>query len=314
MQVEITYKQRVSSEECSRFLATRAITQATAKLLLLILIGIILIIGEVFEMDSPLAYVGGKSKLSRQIIDMIPDHTTYCEVCFGGGWVFFRKDESKYEIINDLDSDLIAFYRCVKNHLVEFISQFKWLLASREQFEDYKSQLSGRGLTDIQKAVRYYYLQRQAFGGKVAGRTFGTAVAMPPRINLLRVEEDLSDVHLRLTRTIVENLPWDEFVQRYDHPDTFFYLDPPYFRKPVYKHNFKGIEDFEKMNSILSEIKGKFLLSINDTPEIRHTFKNFRMDEVSLTYTVGKDNSLEAKELLIYNYDIKPPDGVFDWG
>ena len=117
-------------------------------------------------MKSPLVYVGGKSILSKQIISMIPEHKIYCEVFAGAGWVFFKKEPSKSEIINDLDSDLISFYRVLQNHLEEFLRQYKWLLQSREWFNDWKDQLDGRGLTDIQKAARYYYLQRLCFGGK----------------------------------------------------------------------------------------------------------------------------------------------------
>jgi len=254
---------------------------------------------------SPLAYVGGKSKLSNQIIEIIPEHKTYCEVCFGGGWVYFKKDPSKYEIINDLDGDLVAFYRVLQNHLEEFCKQFKWLLSSREWFEDWKDQLDGRGLTDIQKAARYYYLQRLCFGGKVRGRVFGTSVDRPPRINLLRIEEELSEVHLRLSHTTIENLSWDKFIQKYDRLESFFYIDPPYHKKPVYKHNFKGIEDFIYMESVLNNTEGKWLLSINDHPEIREVFKNHNIKKVSLKYTVGKNNGCEAQELLISNYDLK---------
>ena len=87
-------------------------------------------------MNSPLAYIGGKSKLSEIIIQMIPEHRAYCEVFAGAAWVFFRKEPSKYETINDLDSDLIVFYRVLQNHLEEFLKQFKWLLSSREWFDD----------------------------------------------------------------------------------------------------------------------------------------------------------------------------------
>jgi len=111
------------------------------------------------DVNSPLRYVGGKSRISEKIIGMIPEHTTYCEVFAGAGWIFFKKEPSRYEVLNDLDSDLISFYRVLQNHLEEFLKQFKFLLTSREWFEDWKSQLDGRGLTDIQKAARYYYLQ-----------------------------------------------------------------------------------------------------------------------------------------------------------
>lgn len=87
-------------------------------------------------MKSPLVYVGGKSILSKQIIKMIPDHKIYCEAFAGAGWVFFKKEPSRSEIINDLDSDLITFYRVLQNHLEEFLKHFKWLLQSREIFND----------------------------------------------------------------------------------------------------------------------------------------------------------------------------------
>ncbi|MCP4107470.1 MAG: DNA adenine methylase, partial [Desulfobacteraceae bacterium] len=121
-------------------------------------------------MKSPLPYIGGKSKLAQTIIDMIPKHVTYCEPFAGAAWVFFKKEPTRYEIINDLDSELIAFYRVLQYHLEEFVKQFKWLLTSREIFEDWKRQQEAGGLTDIQKAARYYYLQRLCFSGRVRNR------------------------------------------------------------------------------------------------------------------------------------------------
>lgn len=201
-----------------------------------------------------------------------------------------------------MDNDLVNFYRVIQNHLEEFLKQFKWLLTSRTLFNEWKEQMDASGLTDIQRAARYFYLQKLCYGGKVKGRTFGTAVDRKPRINLLRLEEELSEIHLRLCETTVECLSWDKFVEKYDRENTFFYIDPPYYQKPCYKHNFDSLDDFIHMNSILSNIKGKFLLSINDTPEIRDVFKNFDQKEVSLNYSVGKDSVCKANELLIKNY------------
>lgn len=251
-------------------------------------------------MNSPFAYIGGKPRLSKQIISEIPDHKTYCEVFSGAAWVFFRKKPSAVEVLNDLDSDLIAFYRVVQAHLEEFLKQFKWLLTSREWFEDWKSQLDSRGLTDIQKAARYYYVQRQAFGGRVRGRTYGVQPDRKPRINLVRMEEEMSAVHLRLAQVWIENLSWQQLIPRYDRLDAFFYCDPPYFECPDYKHNLV-LEDYVAMAEILSQIKGKFLLSINDHPEMRKVFKGFRRRSVSLIYSVGTKPT-KAKELLIQNY------------
>ncbi len=83
-------------------------------------------------------------------------------------------------------------------------------------------------LTDIQRAARFYYLQKQAFGGKVAEHSFGTSTTSPPRFNLLRIEEELSAAHLRLSRTVIEHMDWQQCIERYDRPHTLFYCDPPY--------------------------------------------------------------------------------------
>jgi DNA adenine methylase len=253
------------------------------------------------RMNSPLPYIGGKSKLAQTIIGLIPNHLSYCEAFSGAAWVLFRKEPSKYEIINDLDSDLIAFYRVVQNHLEEFLKQFKWLLCSREWFEDWKRQREAGGLTDIQRAARYYYLQRMCFGGRVRSRSFGLAPESSSRINLLRIEEELSLVHLRLSQVTIENLPWERFVAAYDRPKTFFYLDPPYYKAPDYDHNLEPA-DYPRLAETLSGIKGKFLLSINDHPEMRKAYDRFNIKPVTLTYTVSKQSATKGMELIVTNY------------
>lgn len=253
-------------------------------------------------MNSPLAYIGGKSKLAETIIKMIPDHRAYCEVFAGAAWVFFRKEPSKYETINDLDSDLVCFYRVLQHHLEEFLKQFKWLLSSREWFHDWKRQQAAGGLTDIQRAARYYYLQRQCFGGRVRGRSFGvTGPLARPKINLLRIEENLSEIHLRLINVQIENLPWQEFIKRYDRSQTLFYCDPPYYKAPFYEHNLE-LEDYHVLARTLVNIKGKFILSINDRKEMRRAFKRFNIKPVELKYSVSKNQLTKAKELLVSNF------------
>lgn len=251
-------------------------------------------------MNSPLAYIGGKSKLAKTIIEMMPKHKAYCEVFSGAAWVFFRKEPAKYEVINDLDSDLICFYRVLQNHLEEFLKQFKWLLASREWFEDWKRQQEAGGLTDIQRAARYYYLQRLCFAGHVKSRTFGASPMRRPHINLLRIEEELSEVHLRLAGVTIEHLPWQQFLETYDKPGTLFFLDPPYYKAPYYKHNFK-ITDFKELAKTLAGLKSNFLLSINDHPEMRTVFKRFVMNPVKLIYSAPQEKCAQGRELIISN-------------
>ncbi len=252
-------------------------------------------------MKSPLAYVGGKSKLAKTIIEMLPEHKTYCECFAGAGWVFFKKEPIKAERLNDLDSDLVSFYRVLQNHPEEFLRQFKYMLASRELWQDAGRQLDAGGLTDIQRAARYYYRMRLAFGGRVTGQAFGASVDGLPRFNLLRIEEELTAVHLRLAQVVIENLPYDKFIAKYDRPETFFFADPPYYKAPYYKHNLV-LEDYEAMRANLEQVKGKFLLTINDCDEMREVFKQFKIKSVSLSYSLCKEKSTVGKELIITNY------------
>ncbi|MCP4747287.1 MAG: DNA adenine methylase [Desulfobacteraceae bacterium] len=254
-------------------------------------------------MNSPLSYIGGKSKLANTIIGMAPEHKSYCEVFSGAAWVFFKKEPSRYEFINDLDGNLICFYRVLQNHLEEFLKQFKFLLCSRQLFKEFKDQQQAGGLTDIQRAARYYYLQRMCFSGRVKGRTYGAGVTHKPRINLLRMEENLSEIHLRLAQVTIENLTYQKFIATYDREETFFYCDPPYYKAPYYKHNF-NLEDFEQLAATLKDIKGKFILSINDHDTMRKVFKDFKIEQISTKYSVSNKigKQVSANELIIKNF------------
>lgn len=153
-------------------------------------------------------------------------------------------------------------------------------------------------LTDVQRAARFYYLQRQAFGAKIEGRTFGTSPSTPPKFNLLRIEEDLSQAHLRLARTYIENLPWDKCIEKYDRPGTLFYLDPPYWATEGYDVEFV-FEHYERMAELAWNIKGQMIISVNDIEEMRQVFDGLHIDTFKLKHTVGGQGGVERKELII---------------
>ena len=251
----------------------------------------------------PLAgWLGGKSRLAKRIISEIPGHTCYVEVFAGAAWVLFRKPESKVEVINDYSRDVANLYRVLQNHLEEFTRQFKFQIVSREEWERLNS-LPPEALTDIQRAAQFYYLQKMSFGGKVNGRTFGTATTAKPRINLLRIEEELSETHLRLARVMVENQNYQDCIKRYDRLHTFFYIDPPYYDcENDYGKDMFGKEDFQALADQLATIKGKFLLSLNDKPEVREIFKNFDISNADTTYSTGNRGPKKVSELIIKNY------------
>lgn len=259
------------------------------------------------QLKSPLAWLGGKSLLANKIIERIPAHTAYCEVFAGAAWVLFKKPESKVEIINDINRELVTLYRCVKHHLPALVDQFRWMLIARDEFDRFLKTPADT-LTDIQRAARFYYLSKNAFGARVRGPTFGIAATGAPRLNLLRMEEDLSEAHLRLSRVFIESKPYQEVIERFDKPGTFFYIDPPYWGcEGDYGKDLFSREDFTTLATMLANIKGQFMLSLNDNAEVRQVFKAFHLERVTTRYSVNATKGQIAGELLITNYKSKRP-------
>lgn len=253
-------------------------------------------------MNPIIPWIGGKRRLADKILPLFPDHTCYVEPFAGAAALLFIKDESKKEVLNDINGDLVNLYRVLQHHLNEFVSQFKWALTSRQIYE-WEKMKHPETLTDIQRAARFFYLQKLAFGGKVTGQTFGTDTTSKPRLNLLRIEEDLSAAHLRLARVTIEHLNWQKCIKKYDRPHTLFYLDPPYYGTEGYDVDFP-ITEYEVMASLLSSIKGNAILSINNVPEMRDIFKGHRTSKASIRYTVGGATQSRGKssELIIMNF------------
>lgn len=256
-------------------------------------------------MRGVIPYFGGKSRLAKTIISRIPEHTCYVEVFAGGASVFFNKEPSKTEVINDLDKDLVTVYRAIKHHPEELYRQFKFALVSRAEFER-ERMVNPETLTDIQRAARYLYLQKNAFGGHITGRTFGTCTTGRPRLNLLTLESTIESAWQRLAHVQIECLDYRNLIPRYDRPHSFFFLDPPYWNIPAYNHDFQQ-QDFYDLFEALNSMKGKFLMTINDTQEIRDIFGRFSIEEVQLKYSAARSETSRSKqrtELLISNFHL----------
>lgn len=251
---------------------------------------------------SPLrGWLGGKYRMTKHIIQLIPEHTLYAEVFAGAAWVLFHKQQSKVEVINDINAEIINLYRIVQNHYEELVRQFEYALTSRDEFARLKAQNS-ESLTDIQRAARFLYLHRACFGGHVAHPSFSARTFKKPKLIPEKLAAELSESAKRLSYVLIERMNYDEFIARYDKIDTFFYVDPPYYGcEEVYGKGIFAKDDFQKLATQLSGIKGKFLLSINDTPQIREIFHGFEMREIKQRYSLNKSNQ-HASELLIANY------------
>lgn len=246
-------------------------------------------------------WIGGKGRLVDDILPLFPAHECYVEPFCGAAALFFNKQPSAVEVLNDVNGDMVNLYRVVQHHLEEFVRQFKWALSSRQVFK-WLQDTRPETLTDIQRAARFFYLQRLAFGGKVEGQSFGTATTSPPKLNLLRIEEELSAAHLRLADTCIEHLDWSACVARYDRPHTLFFCDPPYWDTEGYGVDFP-LAQYEALAEAARTIKGAMIITVNDHPMMRQVFAGLPMDVVGIKYSVGGGNRphTQTGELIIRN-------------
>jgi DNA adenine methylase len=251
-------------------------------------------------MIGPLAYIGGKRTLAKQIIAIFPEHTTYVEPFAGGAQVFFHKEPSKVEVLNDLDGEMVNFFRVCQTHYEELTRYLRYMHVSRKWFELLQA-TDPATLTDIQRAARHLYLLKNCYAGLVRRRNFGCSVTQPPGFNLERIPALIEETHKRLARVQLECRPYEEILQRYDRPTTLFYLDPPYYGLKLYRYNLDP-DDFSKMAKYFGKLRGKFVLSLNDVPEVRAIFKQFKLREVELAYTAQRTAGRRFSEVLITNF------------
>lgn len=252
-------------------------------------------------------YIGGKRNLAKRLVARIAatPHDAYAEAFVGMGGIFLRRTaQPKVEVINDWSEDVSTFFRILQRHYVAFLDMLRYQLTSRARFEQL-IRTDPTTLTDLERAARFLYLQRTAFGGKVAGRSFGVSTQNPGRFDLTKLVPMLEAIHERLAGVVIERLPWADFIRRYDRPGMLFYLDPPYHGcEDDYGKGMFGRDEFAEMARLLATLKGRFIMSINDRPEIRELFAGFSIEAVPTTYQVaGNNNAKAVTELVISGPD-----------
>ncbi|MEW5986490.1 MAG: DNA adenine methylase [Chloroflexota bacterium] len=273
--------------------------------------------------NSPIRWVGGKSRLREQIIPIIPAHTCYVEPFAGAAWVLFGKPPSPVEVLNDIDQELINFFRVLKDNPEQLIASFEWELVSRAEFERL-AQLDPAALSNVQRAHRFYYLIMAGWGGELDYPRFQTSISDGGHGNRLigalkHLRQRLQPVHERLRTVIIENLTWEQCLDRYDRPKTFMYLDPPYPQNGCnYKYNMQDWQDHQRLALRLSETKCRWILSSYDLPEIYQMYAGYNIIPVqSYSGMNARKRSPERvlnREVLITNFDTQTSDTLYFQG
>lgn len=253
--------------------------------------------------NNIIGWVGGKRQLRSKIIALFPeDFNMYVEVFGGAAWVMFAKEKhAKEEVYNDYNTNLVNLFRCVKYHPQELEKELKYMLSSRENFNNFKKFLTLEGMTDIQRAAMFFYLINLSFGSR--GTSYATR-GKSVKDHISRFEE----ISERLSKVVIENKDFQALIELYDSKDTLFYLDPPYYgTESYYNRDSKALfipEDHLRLHNALKNIKGRFILSYNDSEFIRELYKDYEVVETSRKETLSStgNNQNAYLELLIKNY------------
>lgn len=257
-------------------------------------------------------YFGGKFYLVNRLVALFPKHKTYVEPFCGSAVILLNKKPSFQEVINDKNDDIINLFNVVKNKPEEFYESFRYTFSARTTFYQLVRQ-DPSTLTDVQRAFRFFYIQRHAVNGIQGRASFRTSRGSKQTVNYSTLKRLIDTVYERIKDIKIENLDFREVFKSYDHKRNFFYLDPPYFeekhsqgKKCEYLHAFT-YKDFTDLKDCCTNMQGKFLMSLNNTPYIRELFSDFIIKSIHHQWgtksRVGSDNSVT--ELLISNYDAK---------
>jgi DNA adenine methylase len=239
-------------------------------------------------------YIGSKRRLASYISDLLPPHTTYVEPFFGGGAVFFSKSKSTREVINDIDPRLIHLYKTLQSLSTSMIPDGSitdrsvlYALAINEAH------------TDIDKAIQYIV---QISNGYCSGWIAKNHLIYHSYCPLKRLRK-FKPYKDRLTDTIIHNEDFKTIISRYDAEDTIFFLDPPYEVLSKELYSLKEPFNHTLLRDILSHIKGKFILTLNDSPHVRELYKDYCLLEVFDGHINGTKFGKEfRKELLVKNF------------
>lgn len=279
-------------------------------------------------MRSPLSsYIGGKFRLSRKIVSSFCPHELYVEVFAGSAAVLFEKPKERNEVLNDLNGDIVNFFEQCRENMEGLKRRAKFRLYSRALFERYRAEPLA-SLPPVERAYRFWHLLKCSYGGRLCvarkadgsrpGRAGSPKPGMKgfynpsfgqtrnsPHCALRFSDAEVEAWHERLSGVIIENRPWQEILERHDREGALFYLDPPYYgSEGAYSEGLFQRPEYAEMAEMLAGMKGRFLLSLNDRPEVREIFGAFRLNEVQARYTLAARRMKAAAELFISNYEL----------
>lgn len=264
-------------------------------------------------MKTPITYYGGKQKLATTIIPLIPRHVLYAEPFLGGGAIFFSKEKSAVEVINDTNKELINFYRIFQDDYVSLEKEVKITLHSRDLHRKASVIYNNPDMfSEIKRAWAFWTLASQSFASIIDGSWGYDIKKGTTSIKITNKRESFTeDYAIRLQGVQVECTDAIRIIKSRDSKDSFFYCDPPYYNSDCGHYNGYNVDDYEVLLKTLSNIEGKFLLSSYPSDVLTKYAKAHKWQQIEIKSGVSVANSNSTKpqkiktEVLTANYGIK---------
>ncbi len=256
-------------------------------------------------MKTPITYYGGKQTLLKYLLPLIPSHKLYCEPFFGGGAVFFAKPKSDVEVINDINGEVINFFKVIKTKFPELQKEIQSTLHSRELYkramEIYNNPTR---YSDVKRAWALWTATNQGFAGMIGSWGFGKDDSKEASLAVKR-ETFTKRYEERLTRVQVENNNAIKVISRCDDKETFIYADPPYINSDQGHYKGYSEDDYRELLNALAKVKAKFLLSSYPSKILQSYIKKYkwRVQKVTKSVAVTKHTDKVKTEMIVMNYD-----------
>jgi len=261
-------------------------------------------------MKTPISYYGGKQLMARYILPIIPPHKIYIEPFCGGAAIFFAKEKSQLEILNDTNRELINFYEQVKNNFVELEKEIRISLHSRDLHRKAWTIYTNPDMfNELKRAWAVWLLAAQGFGGMLSD-SWGRDKTQNKTVKMLdnKRQNFTEEYAIRLQQVSLECRDAIKVITSTDSKDAFHYVDPPYYNADMGHYDGYTIEDFELLLQSLSKIEGKFLLSSYPSDLLKAYTKNNNWHSFQIEMAVPISNKGKRKiEVLTANYPIENP-------
>lgn len=254
---------------------------------------------------APFPYPGSKARHADWILEHIPEHRTYVEPFGGAAGVLFQKPESKVEVYNDRDGDLVQFFEVLRERPDDLVEWLEAVPFARQVYDEWAEAFYNEGYRPddpVERAGRFFALRYMQFGGKTESKA-GFAVPFDNRARqFTNAQNELADFSGRIETVYIESLDWRGVVEKYDTPETVFYCDPPYVGTENY---YSGDAlDHRALHDALAAAEGDALVSYDSIPpfygdewQVATKDSTFQIDNAD-----GSGHK-DATEYLLMNFD-----------